>query len=396
MIKYIEYINENQIQNFKLGDIIVYKPTNKIGVVDFIYANDKYTLNIDNKYQIADGVDMALLNDLTKEERHKLLGDSIKKNKDIESFDFKSNFNDGDRVMIDGVDSNQLKYDKRTGTISKIVKNGVLVELDEDKKRNLASYASLIKTNILTKIDDRKLSIGDIVLNKTKNSRFYGIEGEVVDDLKDGSYVVKFIENGTIEVSYVIEGENLELVKKIDIVKKDKSIDFENKEDINKNNNKKIGPNQLNINFEEEEEEDDDDSISSKKNNSVFKKEDLLEISYEDLLDNSKISDMEHLLKIKDKYEKMSVSDNPFKKAFNERTLKNIEIVESYYNFLINKIADGLPVYRTIEEIDDIDLIKTKTKVKASESKEMSKKYSFDQGIILYWKFKDAIVFKTI
>jgi hypothetical protein len=146
---------------------------------------------------------------------------------------------------------------------------------------------------------------------------------------------------------------------------------------------------------EEEEEDDDEVTITT----APFKKEDLLEFSYKDFLLEEKISTKEELLANKKKYEEsLKEADiQEFKKIFFERSLKTAEIIESYFDFLIHKIAkEGIPVYRTVETIENEDLLMTKTKVRASESKELTRKYSFDQGIIAYWKFKDAVVFKTI
>lgn len=372
MIKYIDYINESNSKNkYEIGDLVISKSKDirykdiygKIGKIIFMYNNGNCTIEIDKVSHYVN------IDDLEP----------------VES-DNKKNLKSGDRVLVNGTDSNNITYDNRKGTISKIMKNGILVNLDEDETRNLTSYSSFIKSDIIEKIEDYKFSIGDKVINKTETSRFFNTVGEIVDDFKDGSYVVKFYESNGDDISYVIHEDKLELYKNSNTAK---STDFIKKPETS---GSKI------TNYEEEEEDDDDIVNNLKdKDKPSFKKEDLLDISYKDLLDDSKISDKKYLLELKSKYEKLSANDdNAFKKAFNQRALKNIEIVETYYDFLINKIAGDLPVYRTIEDINDEDLIKTKTKVRASDSKEISRKYSFDQGIIIYWKFGDAVIFKTI
>jgi hypothetical protein len=149
----------------------------------------------------------------------------------------------------------------------------------------------------------------------------------------------------------------------------------------------------------EEDEDEDEDGVVVTKTKEKFKKADLLEFSYKDFFaDEEKIVTSEEVTANRVKFQ--GLIDNPevkeFKKVFYERSVKVTEIIEQYFTFLKAKVAGELPVFRTLEEIKNEDLLVTKTKVRASESREISKKYSFDQGIIAYWKFKDAVIFKTI
>jgi len=242
---------------------------------------------------------------------------------------------------------------------------------------------------MITVLDEPSIKlfkVGDLVECVDQASEFYKKTGEVDRIFDDDDIMVHF--KATAGDTYIPMGPH-----QVKIVGYAKSSDMDSfKKTIPVGGAEK----KEEIKLSEEEEDDDDEVTISKV---TFKKEDLLEFSYKDFLLEEKISTREELLANKTKYEEaLKETDiQEFKKIFFERSLKTAEIIESYYDFLIHKIAkEGIPVYRTLETIENEDLLRTKTKVRASESKELTRKYSFDQGIIAYWKFKDAVVFKTI
>jgi len=299
-------------------------------------------------------------------------------------------FYEGQRVIVNGVEG-RINFMNRKGTIKRIVKDGSLfIEIDSDDSRNLARITMMISKDIVIPLDEppvsKKAAKGDIVKCVDKGSQFYWQNGEVTIVWNDGDVMVVFTEsNGTTGI--VMKQHQIKVVKA-----KTKITSFEDPKDTS------VPVNVVKTGSEVEEEDEEEEEEISSILKSTFKKKDLLEFSYADFFDKDKTTTKEELIKNKEKYEKaLEDKDVPeLKYKFYERSLRTAEIIEQYYDFLVNKIAKDLPVYRTIESIENQDLLSTKTKVRASESKEMIKKYSFDQGIIAYWKFKDAVIFKTL
>lgn len=307
----------------------------------------------------------------------------------------------GDRVVVNGSEEGEkVEFINRKGTVRRVSKETVLIEFDEDESKNLSSETFLVDKDFVEKESSkekltrekglvqiygtnkfREIKPGDAIIVINNYNNLKGIKGIVERIWDDESCQVDFITDSGGKLNMYVTFDD------INIIQKTAHFDVEPPPET-KNT----------IEYTEEEEDDDEDERNTQTNITPLKKEDLLEFSYKDFTTESKISTKEDLLKIKVKYEDIikDVNIPKIKKVFAERTLKTIEIIESYFNFLTSKVANGLPVLRTVEGIDDEDLLRTKTKVRASELKELTKKYSFDQGIIAYWKFKDAVVFKTI
>ena len=293
----------------------------------------------------------------------------------------------GSRVVVDGVSSG-IKYDNRKGTVITAYPHQYLIEFDDDDSRNLMGYTALIHNVNIVKLsenqNDKIFKSKQSVICTDKSSNFYNKVGKInfrFDD--DNSYMVTFHDDyGEITV-YLKNHQLKEYDQPISSYFFGPLSPSSTSDPINKVTNV------------EEEEEDDFKTKTSKKQ---ITKQDLLEFSCKDLFYEEKFTTKDDLIKTKEKY--IQELKNPelsnIKKIYYEKAIGSIEIVEQYFDFLRNKVSNDLPIYRTTEQIDDKDLLINKTKVKASESKELTKKYSFDQGIIVYWKFIDGVVFKTI
>jgi hypothetical protein len=293
-----------------------------------------------------------------------------------------NNIKVGVQVIVNG-EEGKIKFENRKGKVKKIGNATYLIEFEEDDSKNLSSETMLVSKDLVsliskdinkTNTEKYKFKKGDKVICLDRNSDMFNKEGEVDNVWDDDSCMVIFTESGDM---VYMEFDQLMLVSS-------KKVEFNNQESTTNQTTPSIS----------EEEEEDDVAVTTV----PLKKEDLLEFSYKDFLSDDQITTHDDLLKIKDKYKKEleNLQLPKMKKIFIERTIGTINIIESYYQFLINKIAKDLPVLRTVESIEDEDLLRTKTKVRASDSKELTRKYSFDQGIIAYWKFSDAIIFKTI
>ena len=299
----------------------------------------------------------------------------------------------GRRVVVNGM-AGRSEMKNRKGTI-KNNKNSAayLIEFDEDDSKNQAKHSMLVNRNLVTAIDEPSIVVfkmGDKVQCVDKKSVAFDLKGEIKQVFEDDhTFMVDFKDSSGV-VSHTV-WMRPDQIKIVEFAKSASNVSFKRDIPVGAPEKKEEKPKEIS----EEEDEDEVTAVSSV----PFKKNDLLEFSYKDFLLEEKCSTKDELIANKTKYEEALKDPNiqEFKKVFIERSLRTAEIIESYFDFLIHKIAkDELQVFRTVEQIENEDLLKTKTKVRASDSKELTQKYSFDQGIIAYWKFNDAVVFKTI
>jgi uncharacterized protein Veg len=399
MLKYGEYITE-QNKSFKKGDVCTYIPSsskpyfNKYKgeeceiVHDF--NNGNYTLKTKSGNTfLAEETEMTspkVQAQLTQNQQS-----SETPHNPVYMPNFVIDIVPGTRVSVTGKEG-RVEYTGHKGTVTKVNPNAYLIDFDEDDSRNQRAFSSLVNKDLVTAIDEPSVPVfktGDKVKCVDNTSKYFDREGEVERIWDDGECMVLFNINGGIEGMPMKPHQ----IKVVEYVKSKETGGF--KKNIPVASSGPVEETDVKI-ITTEEEEDDDEEVSI--TSAPFKKSDLQEFSYTDFLLEEKITNLESTLANKAKFEEALKSpDIPeFKKIFIERSLRTAEIVESYFNFLVHKIANGLPVLRTLEQIDNEDLLKNKTKVRASDSKELTRKYSFDQGIIAYWKFKDAVVFKTI
>jgi len=413
MLKYSKFINENndvEYPKFDIGDIVKYVGSSHYwkgwtGDVTFIRPSvlnktkSEYIVSLSKPKGIG-GIKLTLQEhemELIKKKNVKMedtpnTNNMITFDKYIQNqFSEKSSSDDikvGDRVVINGID-NYVNYNNVKGTVKKTDNDkNYFIIVDEDISKNRCSYYALVDRKIVKKSDDDQNNMifkeGDRVICINSGRFNYNKKGIITKHWEqDNSYMVKF-------------GEDEEWLLFNELKK-----DTEFKPATQPEKKRVIGfeTPALKINIPittaiEEEEEDDDVSKKAK----PLKKEDLEGISYKDFFDEEKTTDLESIKKLKLKYEDILKQNElpKLKLVFAERAVRNLEIVESYFDFLIHKIAKDLPVLRTTDSIENEDLLLTKTKVRASESKELTNKYSFDQGIIAYWKLKDAVIFKTL
>jgi hypothetical protein len=299
----------------------------------------------------------------------------------------------GQRVIVSGY-KGRSQIEGRKGFVRRITPNEYLINFDTDESKNQSSFSMMVDKKYVKSIEDGKTpsivyKVGDkVICIDEKEGNFYNKVGEVTRVWED-EFMVFFEDFNT---SVTLKPKQI----KIKEYAKTKSTGFTNVQ--NEPNVKPItGSNSTDKNIEEEDE--DEEGVIITKTKEKFKKADLLTHSYKDFFgDDEKIVTNEEVVTNRLKFQ--GLIDNPdvneFKKVFYERSVKVSEIIEQYFTFLKAKVAGDLSVFRTLEEIKNEDLLTTKTKVRASESRDISKKYSFDQGIIAYWKFNDAVIFKTI
>ena len=292
-------------------------------------------------------------------------------------------FKKGQRVVVNG-QVGRINFKNRKGTIVNVGED-IQVEFDDDDSRNLSRITMMIEREFVTPLNEPDrviIGVGDKIECIDNTSQFNKEKGHVSRVWPDGDVMCEYPNKNS---SIVMKPHQIKVTepakpgefKKTEVSKPSTSVPI------------------TTANKTEEEEDDDDVAIVRKE---TFKKADLMEFSYEDFFDKEKTITKDEMLVNKQKYQEAvdKKEGNELKLIFMDKALRTAELVEQYFDFLIAKVAKDLPVYRTVEVIENEDLLATKTKVRASESKEITKKYSFDQGIIAYWKFKDAVVFKTI
>lgn len=293
----------------------------------------------------------------------------------------------GSKILIDGRDD-QIVYDKAIGIVKKITSDEYFVEIQDNDSKNTTSYHANIPMKLATLIERNKdrFEEGDMVVCIDQSDPYYKKTGQIIRRWEqDNSYMVQFVDD-----EVWMEFKNLKYPEDapLQVGTEKKKIGFDIPKPTTNQKRNII-----------EEEEDEEEPVTKKRDRGKsFKKEDLLEFSYEDFFtDNLKITKLEDVKALKTKFQSMmGESNSEIKKIFAEKAFHSIEIIESYFEFLTNKIAKDLPVLRINDIVEDTDLLYTKTKVRASDNKEIVDKYTLDQGIVAYWKFKDAIVFKTL
>ncbi len=401
MLKYRGFVKESVGVEFKKGDKVIFNPgpgrdyyakhSGAESEITFVYTavpnarpdkEKEYTIKTPTGANIiAYQSELTPLGSDVKHEPNKTMDYIETQFPKVQDSSETSNIEVGSRVKVIGKQG-KIEYTGQTGTVKKVSSSGYLIEFEDDDATNQSNYTTLINKELVQPIDGKStpnFRLGSAVKCIDKDSEYFNVPGIISnywDD--DNSYMVDF-KNDSIYMTY----------DQLEQIEGEKKVKFNDPIPVSK----PVTPVVVSS-----EEEDEDEAEVTSVNAISFKKEDLLEFSYNDFMLKEKISTHEDLLELKNKYQKeVNNPDLPkIKRVFTERSLATIDIIESYFQFLIAKVANGLPVYRTVEQIDNNDLLRTKTKVRASDSKELTRKYSFDQGIIAYWKFKDAIVFRTI
>jgi hypothetical protein len=294
-------------------------------------------------------------------------------------------FKKGQRVLVSG-NTGRITFKDRKGTILR-VGDDLQIEFDDDDSKNFSKIVMMIDRSMVTPLDepDRTIiGVGDKIECIDNTSDFFKQKGTITRTWPDGDLMCDYPDR---------KSQILMKQHQIKVTEPAKSTnDFKTTTPVKTTTSIPVnGP------VKTEEEEDDEDSVTVTRKE-TFKKADLLEFSWEDFFDAEKTITKDDMLANKKKYQDAvdAKVGNELKLIFMEKALRTAEIVEQYFDFLTAKVAKELPVFRTVEVIENEDLLSTKTKIRASESKELTKKYSFDQGIIAYWKFKDAVIFKTI
>lgn len=290
------------------------------------------------------------------------------------------------KVLVNSEESD-IPIINRIGVVRKINFDALskpisyLVHFEEDESKNLEAITMYIWPKNIIKVletsdenSSAELKIGDRVYDiKDENKKI----GTIVNIYKsDNEAVVEYKLSNTGKVNYI---KDLSVLRKFEI-----GI---------------ISGRKNTSSTEEEEEEDDSNSgVNSltdllkdfPSHKQSIKVEDLLEKSYKDFLEEKNIVTKEDLMDKKSDYEDMIKKSDKLKKLFYERTLKQIDLVEQYFDFIKDKISNGKPVYRYTGKMDK-NILDLGKKIKVSDNSE-----GFDRGVVYCWLFKDAAIFKTI
>jgi len=150
---------------------------------------------------------------------------------------------------------------------------------------------------------------------------------------------------------------------------------------------------------EEEEEEDDyDDGDDGDDGLIDVTVEELMTIDIEEFFNEGEMTllvSIEDILKYREKIKQITkYEDNPFKNKLNEKRLKDTYIIEKYYKYLSNRI--GRDVYRFNGQIPYGELWDIRQKDKIEITDDMYDSHIFNSGVVFFWVFKNAVVFKTV
>jgi len=310
-----------------------------------------------------------------------IIQDVSKTNKVESGGDKKKKIGIGSKVLVND-DTSEIQVINRIGEVRKINFDAVgkpvsyLIHFDEDESKNLSSLTIYVWPKYIIDV----IGKSEEVVPPKKDDMNNGIkEGDKVFDINDPDKkigeVVRLWGDGDISVRYA---------KRSMVVKHSK---YFQKFDLG------IRP----TTTEEEEEEETDDLLGGFGRTPSLKTEDLLKKKYTEFFEIEKVVSREDIDSKINEYEDKLKDENlsKVKKLFYERTLKQIELVDQYFDFLESKIAEGKPVFRSIGKVES-KIFSLSKMVRASESKELTKKHGFDRGVIYYWIFEDAVIFKTL
>lgn len=158
--------------------------------------------------------------------------------------------------------------------------------------------------------------------------------------------------------------------------------------------------------FDEEEEYDEEEYDSSE----IMSKElindfttikDLKNMSYKEVFtDDDELRQKQDLLRYRNgiiEQMKEFHNMNPLKKKLLSKKLVATYVIEEYYNYVL-RVAKSMDIDKVFRFKGDYPYEALKQlRMKARASKlESTEKYTYDYGIIYYWIFKDAIIFRTI
>lgn len=147
---------------------------------------------------------------------------------------------------------------------------------------------------------------------------------------------------------------------------------------------------------EEESEEGDDEYVDVLDD---LSQEELMIMKINEFFNEQELSFLVTLKEVRNYRKKLKKiqgqTTNPIKDKINERRLETTFIIEKYFQHLIKKFPN-LKIYRFIGQIPYEELWDIRTKDRITISSEDTDKHGQDNGVIFYWVFSDAVVFKTL
>jgi hypothetical protein len=253
----------------------------------------------------------------------------------------------GDRVYI---------KDFGKGTIKDIVDNEILFDSDKTNDTNIFIASTLVSNNFIKKIEEE------------------GNDEEMEVQQEDGLF-----------------DRNKNQVNSKPFDKSILKTHFDKNINVNPSNIK------MNDIIEEEEEEDSEEenifdllySLTKDELSGIEITEFFTEEEIDMMLSYDELNDIEN--DIKENIEELK-NTNLIKYRIYQTKLKNIENIKKYYSFLSKKF-NSYKIYHFSGRIPYEELWNLRYKERMSD---IDFKYKRNEGLILYWVFKDNIIFKTI
>jgi len=148
--------------------------------------------------------------------------------------------------------------------------------------------------------------------------------------------------------------------------------------------------------IEEEEEEDDDDDENFLIDITA---EELMTMKIDEFFNEGEMTllvSIEDVENYKERLKQVTNNEsNPFKIKLHKKRIKDIGIISKYYNHLKDRFPN-MDIYRFNGQIPYEELWNIRQKDRVSVTDDMYDNHIFNSGVIFFWVFKDAVVFKTI
>ena len=275
---------------------------------------------------------------------------------------------------------------------------------------------------LFEKYKDPKYKIEDYTLSEiTENN--YIEKGDRVYHVNSGPGTITELDNGVINIKFDMDNSNTHGKYHVDTVVKNgllKLIDEEPIDDIfpesehkNVEGRGNIEPPKKKIEtietkvetddddedeeIEEEEDEDDDDDDDFFMDDITA--DELMTMNLTEFFNEGEMEmlvSLDDILNFRNSVDNVNDEDlNPFKKALKSKKLNMTYVMELYYNHLMDRIP-GKDVYRFNGQIPHNELWDIRQKDRIDIPENIKDDAVFNSGVLFFWIFKDAIVFKTI
>jgi len=261
---------------------------------------------------------------------------------------------------------------------------------------------------LFEKYKDSKYKIENYTLSEITKSN-YVEKGDRVYHINSGPGTITKFENGIITIKFDsvknTYGYHLDTLIKNGLLK---LIDEEPKEDINipvsdHDNKENIESKQTKVEDDDEDEEIEEEENDDDDDDDLFLEDitadELMTMNLTEFFNEGEMGmlvSLDDVLNFRNSVENVNDENlNPFKKALKNKKLKMTYVMEMYYKYLMDRIPNK-KVYRFNGQIPYKELWDIRQKDRIEIPENLKDDTIFNSGVLFFWIFKDAIIFKTI